>query len=103
MPRKTTNIDVKHAYQRLFLLNEGGMTDIARLVIGDLIKVTGGVQSPVQYDSLSKVDTEATLIALGCQKVWLHINSMLHLPERTTMGLMQDAIHVGVDHDRHDD
>jgi hypothetical protein len=25
---------------------------------------------------------------------------MLHLPERTTMGLMQDAIHVGVDHDR---
>ncbi len=102
MPRKTTNIDVKHAYQRLFLLQGGGMTDIAQLVLGDLIKITGGAQSPVQYDTLGKIDSEATLVTIGMQNVWRHINSMLHLPERTTLGLMQDAIHVGVEHERHE-
>ncbi len=103
MARKITNVDVKHAYQRLFLLNEGGMTDIAQLVLGDLMKITGGLQSPVQYDDLHKVDHDATLITIGRQDVWRHINEQLHLPERTAMTLLQDAIHVGVEHERHGD
>lgn len=101
--RKPTNIDVKHAYQRLFLLNDGGMTDIAQLVLGDLMKITGGAQSPIQYDTLGKIDNDATLVTIGMQNVWRHINSMLHLPERTAMTLLQDAIHVGVEHERHGD
>jgi len=100
MPRKVTNIDVKHAYQRLFMLQTGQLTNLSELVLGDLLKVTGGMQSPIQFDAAGKVDSEATLVAIGRQDVWRHINQMINLPDRTSLSLVQDDIHVGVDHDR---
>ena len=96
--RKITPAHVKHAYQRLFLAPNGAVTNVSELVIGDLLKITGGVQAPTQYDAAGRVDTEATLIAIGRQDVWRHINQMLNLPDRTNLQLVQDAIHVGVEH-----
>ena len=101
--RKITPAHVKNAYQRLFMAPNGSVTNVSELVIGDLLKITGGLQSPVQYDNLGKIDNEATLVAIGRQDVWRHINQMLNLPDRTNLQLVQDAIHVGVDRGQPDD
>jgi hypothetical protein len=84
----------------LFLAPNGMTTNLSELVIGDLLKVTGGMQSPAQFDAVNRIDTEATLIAIGRAEVWHHINQMLNLPDRTALSLVQDAIHIGVEHDR---
>lgn len=102
MPRKVTKDDVRIAYQRLFMVMDQP-SDIARLVLGDLLKVTGGLQDPTQRDDTGKVDMNATLLAIGMQNVWRHIDQMLNLPSSTSMGMLKDAILVGVDHDRHDE
>lgn len=97
MPRKVTTVDVKLAYQRVFMA-PGGVHDVARMVLGDLAKFTGALQSPTQYDANNKVDTEATLIAIGRADVWRHIDQMLNLPSDAAMAMLKDAIHVGVEH-----
>lgn len=103
MPRKVTTADVKHAYQRVFLAPQGGVHDLARLVLGDLAKFTGSLQSPTQYDAAGRVDTEATLIAVGRADVWRHIDQMLNLPSDASMAMLKDAIQVGVERGQPDD
>lgn len=102
MPRKVTTADVKIAYQRVFLVPQGGVNDLARLVLGDLLKFSGAVQSPTQYDTNNRVDTNATLIAIGRADVWRHIDQMLNLPSDAAMAMLKDAIHVGVEHGQPD-
>lgn len=102
MARKVTTTDVKHAYQRVFMAPQGGVHELARLVLGDLLKFTGALQSPTQYAN-NGVDTQGTLIAIGRADVWRHIDQMLNLPSDASMAMLKDAIHVGVDHGRPDE
>lgn len=100
MARKIRTQDVKHAYQRVFLAPIGGVQELARIVLGDLLKFTGALQSPTQYDDNQCVDPNATLIAVGRADVWRRIDQMLNLPSDATMAMLKDAIQVGVRDER---
>ena len=99
--RKATPSDEVRAFQVTFLAPNGDVPDACRLVLGALLRYTGGVQSPTQYDATGKVDTEATLIAIGRADVWRFITEKLNLSDATIYTIAKDALRIPAGDDDH--
>ncbi len=75
----------RQAWRAVFLAPNGELPDAQVTVIEDLLRITGALQSPTQFDNVGRVDADATLIAVGRQEVWKYVNQQLNLPDRETM------------------
>ena len=71
----------KKAYLSVFMAPNGEMPDAQRAVLADLVKFCAGGRTPRCQKSDGGVDTNATMIAIGRQEVWHHVNQMLGIPE----------------------
>jgi hypothetical protein len=86
-PRKPAANPVKRAYQAVFFAPNGDTPDAQRRVLSDIVKFCAAGRSPVVFDPSGKVDADATLVAVGRQEVWHHINQVLNIPDRDIVRL----------------
>ena len=78
----------KRSYRRLFLGDDGDLTESGRIVLGDLKKFCRGDQSTTMVSPISRtVDPLASMQAEGRREVYTRIIQMLHLPEKVIVEL----------------
>jgi hypothetical protein len=77
---------VKRAYQSMFLAPNGDIPEASKLVLADLAKFCAAGTSPRSIGPIG-IDTNATMMMLGRQEVWYHINRILGIPERDVVQL----------------
>ena len=72
---------VKRAYQSMFFAPNGDIPDAPKVVLADLAKFCAAGTSPRSIGPIG-IDTNATMMMLGRQEVWYHINKILGIPDR---------------------
>jgi len=77
----------RQAYQSVFFAPNGDMPDAQRRVLGDIVRYCAAGRSPVVFAADGSVDANATLVAVGRQEVWHHINQVLNMPDRDIVRL----------------
>ena len=85
-PRPKRN-KIKQAYQATFFAPNGDTPDAQRLVLSDIVRYCAAGRSPVVFAADGSVDPNATLVAVGRQEVWHHINQILNIPDRDIVRL----------------
>lgn len=89
---------VKRAYQSMFFAPNGGIPDASRVVLGDLAKFCAAGTTPRSIGPIG-IDTNATMMMVGRQEVWFHINKILGIPDRDVARLAIPPAEPGEHHD----
>lgn len=69
----------------------GELTDDGKLMLSDLAKYCRAHDAPTRHDAASRVDIEATFEAIGMQKLYRRIVTLLEIDDSRTarLALMQ--------------
>ena len=78
------------AYRRLFLADDGSLSEDAKVVLGDLARFCNAMKPSTRLGPQG-VDAGATLVGEGRREVWLRLQNMLHIDDRTTVDLPRHA------------